>query len=108
MTVGSAARRPMILAVGLADGKVVDAGESHPHQAVVVEFPVLVAVGAEPVLRVVVTLVGEAYGNAIRLESPHLLDEPVVQLPGPFSREEGDDLVAAVDEFGAVPPAGID
>ena len=49
--------------------------------------------------RVVVPLVGEAYGDAIPGERPHFLDESVVQLLSPLAREESDDVLSAVDEL---------
>ena len=56
----------------------VDAGDASPHEAVIVELPVLVAVGAEPVVAVVVELVGKAHGDAVARKCPHL-DQPVVE-----------------------------
>ena len=40
---------PVELALRFGDREVVDAGMAQPHQAVGVELPVLVAIGAEPV-----------------------------------------------------------
>src|SRR5262249_11525025 len=48
MVVRSAAERPVVETVLLTDRQIVDARETHPHQAVLVELPVLVAVAAEP------------------------------------------------------------
>jgi hypothetical protein len=48
MIVGAAANRPMVLALVLLGRQIVDAGDAQTHQAVLVEFPVLVAVAAEP------------------------------------------------------------
>ena len=79
----------------LADRQVVDRGMAPAHEAAGVEFPVLVAVGAEPVVRVVVPLVGEAHGDAILAERPELLDEAVVELAAPFAAQELDDGGAA-------------
>ena len=61
----------------------------------VVELPVLVAVGAEPVAAVVVPLVGEAHRDAVVGEGPELLDQPVVELARPLALQERDDRVAA-------------
>jgi hypothetical protein len=44
MVVRPPPQRPVILPVGLGNGKVVDAGDVTPHNSVLVEFPVLVAV----------------------------------------------------------------
>jgi hypothetical protein len=53
MIVGAAAERPVELAFALLDREIVDAGDAQAHQAVFVEFPILVAVAAEPVAAVV-------------------------------------------------------
>src|SRR4051794_13407290 len=106
--VGSAALRPVEEALVLGDAQVVDAGVPAPHQPVLVEFPVLVAVGAVPVPRVVMALVGEAHGDAVALDGPQLLDQAVVQLALPLAGQEGHDLVPAVDELRPVAPLGVD
>src|SRR5262249_56501046 len=87
--------------------EVVDAGETHAHEPPVVELPVLVTVGPEVLAAVVVPLVREAHGDPASGECPELLDEPVVQLPGPFARQEGDDRRPPAEELGAVPPAAV-
>src|SRR5262249_31334722 len=99
MAVRAAAKRPMILAVGIFDGQVVDGGQAQSHQAVFVELPVLVAVGAEPVSRVIVPFVGEADGDAVIGKGPEFLDEAVIQLFGPLALEKGDDLSASMKEL---------
>src|SRR3984957_16019159 len=108
MVVGTAADGPVVEAVGVFDGEVVDAGEAPQHEAVRVELPVLVAVGAVPLAGVVVAFVGEPYGNAVSVERPQLLDETVVEFAIPLAGQEGDDLVGAFDELGAVPPVAVD
>ena len=81
---------------------------AQPHQAVLVELPVLVAVAAEPVAAVVVPFVGEAHRDAVVAKRPDLLDQPVVELALPLARQEGDDGVAALEEFRAVAPAAVE
>src|SRR5438105_9571282 len=105
VTVGTAAQRPVVFAIALFDRQIVDAGDAQAHQAVLVEFPVLVAVAAEPVAAVVMPLIGEAHGDAVVAEGPHFLDQPVVELAVPFAGEEGFDLLAALNELGAIAPA---
>jgi hypothetical protein len=78
VTVGAAAERPVVFALALFDKQIVDAGDAQTHQAMLVEFPVLVAVAAEPVAAVVVPLIGKAYGDAVRAKGPDLLDQAVV------------------------------
>src|SRR5262245_5322225 len=107
MVVGAAAERPLVLAVALPYRQVIDAGDAQAHQAVLVEFPVLVAVAAEPTPAVVVPFVGEPHRDAVFAESPDFLDQAVVELALPLARQECFDLVAAADEFGAVAPAAV-
>src|SRR6266545_1041109 len=107
MAVRATPQRPVIVALGFRDGKVVDARVPHAHQPLLVEFPVLVAVGPEPVARVIVMLVSEADGDPVALECPELLDEPVVELLRPFAREKRHDLVTPVDELRPVPPVAV-
>ena len=64
------------------------------HEAVHVEFPILVAVGAEPLSLAVVPLVGEATAMRLSPERPKLLDQSIVELARPFARKERDDLIA--------------
>src|SRR6185295_20186296 len=101
MIVGPASQRPAELALGLGDDDVVDAGVTPAHQSELIELPVLVAVGTEPVTRVVVPLVREAHRDAIALAGPHFLDEPVVELLRPLALQEFDDGRAPGEELGA-------
>jgi hypothetical protein len=80
--------RPLIFAVTLVDRKVVDAGDAAAHQAVLIELPILVAVGPEPVTTVVVPFVGDAHREAVLAEGPQLLDRAIVQLAVPFCASE--------------------
>ena len=105
--VGAPAERPVILAIALLDGKIVDAGDAQAHQTMLVEFPVLVAVAAEPMTAVVMPLIGEAHGDTIVTEGPDLLDQAVIELAVPFARQERLDGLAALQEFRAVAPAAV-
>jgi hypothetical protein len=106
--VGTAAQGPMKAALGLADWRIVDAGETAAHQAVFAKLPILVPVGAEPGAAVVVPLIRKAHGDAVLAEAPQLLDEPIVELALPLAGQEGDDLLPAPQEFGTVSPVAID
>ena len=88
MFVRPASKRPVVLAIRSQNGKVVDGCKSRRHKPIVVEFPVLIAVGAIPVIRVIVPLVSEAYGDPVPGKRPHFLDKPVVPFLGPLVREE--------------------
>jgi hypothetical protein len=106
--VGAATKRPVVFALALLDRNIVDAGDAQAHQAVLVEFPVLVAVAAEPVAAVVVPLIGEAHGDAVLMKGPDFLDQAVVQLVLPLAPKERFDGIAPFDEFRTVPPAAVD
>src|SRR5512138_48143 len=100
-------RLPAEAAVLLRYLGVVDAGLAAAHQAVLVEFPLLVAVGAVPLAAGVVPLILEAHGDAVAVERPEVLDQAVVALLLPFAGEEGLDRLAALKEFRAVAPAAV-
>src|SRR5260221_8025822 len=107
MIVGPATGRPVILALAVRDAEIVDAGDAQPHQAVLVELPVLVAVAAIPVAAVVVPFIGEAHGDAVVAKRPDLFDQAVVQLLDPLAGQEGFDRLPALNELGAVAPAAV-
>src|SRR5438874_1309012 len=77
------------------------------HETMLVELPVLVAVRAEPLAGVVMPLVGEAHGDAVAVEGPQFLDEPVVELLVPFAREELHDGLAPLQELRAIAPHAV-
>jgi hypothetical protein len=79
MVIGAPAERPVIFSFALLDRKIVDTRDAQAHQAVVVEFPVLVAIAAEPIPALIVPFIGEAHRDAIGAEGPDLLDQPVVE-----------------------------
>src|SRR3954470_10386630 len=97
----------MILASTFDDLEIVDARDPHGHQTSAVEFPVFVAIAAEPLAVVVVPLVGEANGNAVFVECPDFLDQPVVLFALPFARQKGFDRRAARDELGTIAPTTL-
>src|ERR1700743_1894142 len=99
MIVGTAAERPVGLAGGFFNGKIVDAGVAMMHDAVLIELPVFVAVGAIPIAGVVVAFVGETHSDAGPVKGPELFNEAVVEFTFPFPGEEFDDLFATVDKL---------
>src|ERR1700730_5767471 len=102
MVVGATAERPVIFSFALLDRKIIDARDAQAHRAMLVEFPVLVAVAAQPVPSVIVPFIGKADGDAILTEGPDFLDQPVVELAVPLSRQKGFDRLASLQYFGAV------
>ncbi len=107
MIIRPAPQRPVEFAVCLFDRQIVDAGEAPLHQPLSVEFPILIAVGTKPVAAVVMPFIGEANSDPVAGEGPELLDQPVIKFFRPFAGEEGDNLLAAGDEFGPVPPLAV-
>src|SRR4029079_12222228 len=99
--------RPAEAPLAFLDGDIVDAGLAPAHQAVLVELPLLVAVGAMPLPGIVMPFILEAHRDAVLIERPEILDQAIVMLLRPFAGEECDDRFAALKEFGAVTPAAI-
>jgi hypothetical protein len=94
----------MVFPVFFGDRQIVDAGKPAAHQALLVEFPILVAIGPKPMPAIVTPFIGEPYGDPVILVGPNLLDQAVVQLPRPFTREKGLDLRTAANKLRTVPP----
>src|SRR5688500_8987502 len=107
MIVRPAALRPMELALGLRDRQVVDTGVAPLHETERIELPVLVAIRAKPVTRVVAPLVGEAHGDAVIGKGPKLLDQPIIEFAAPLACQEFNDLIAASRKFGAIAPLAV-
>src|ERR1700729_3167330 len=99
MLVGTASKRPMILAPGFFDRKIVDASEPARHKTVLIEFPVFVAIRAEPVPRVVMPLIGKTHRDPVFFESPEFFDQPVIELLSPLALQEGNDFVPSVHKL---------
>src|SRR5689334_12976441 len=99
---------PVELALRSLDRKIVDAGVPPPHQPVLGELPILIAVRAKPGAGVVMPFVGEADGDPVVGPGPKLLDQAVVEFPRPFTGQERDDGRAALQELGPVPPVAVD
>jgi hypothetical protein len=78
MVIRPSPERPVEAAISFGDCMLVDAGKPPLHQTIIVEFPVLVSIGAEPGLTVIMVFVSKAYRNAIACESPELLYQAVV------------------------------
>src|SRR5262249_43130584 len=65
VVVGSSTQRPEELALFRPDGQVIDAREAAHHEPLLIEFPVLVTVGAVPVAGIVMPLVSEAHADTV-------------------------------------------
>src|SRR5580692_581174 len=107
MVVRAAPQGPVIFALAIRNRQIVDAGDTQPHEAVLVELPVLIAVAAKPVAAVVVPFIGETHRDPVLTKSPNFLDEPVIEFARPLTREKCLDGVAALQELGAIAPAAV-
>ena len=76
--------------------------------AVRIKFPILVAIGTEPMAAVIAIFIRIADGDAVAGERPEFLDQSIVQFLGPFAREETFGFFAVVGKFGAVTPFGVE
>jgi hypothetical protein len=85
MIIRAAALRPMKEAVAFVDWQVIDAGVAFLHEAVLVEFPVFIAVRTEPFACVIIPFVGKAHGDVVACESPQFLNQPVFMFTCPFT-----------------------
>src|SRR6266576_3168181 len=72
-----------------------------------VEFPVLVAIAAEPIAAVVMPFIGKAHGDAVLAESPDFFDQAVIELALPFARQKRLDGGAALQKLRAITPAAV-
>src|ERR1044072_6136421 len=102
MSIWAAPKSPMIFPLRVLDWQVVNGCKPESHQTVVIEFPVLIAVGAEPISAIIVPFVSEPHSDAVFVESPKLFDQPVVEFFGPLPFQKLNDLGPTRWEFGAV------
>src|SRR5581483_1224584 len=107
MSIWASTKWPMVFAFRLLDRQIINGCVSKPHQAVIIKLPVLIAVGAEPVSRVIVPFVGETHSDAIFVGSPKLFYQPVVEFFDPLTFQKLNDFFSSIRELGAIPPARI-
>src|SRR5262245_13410367 len=106
--VGTPAEWPVIFALAILDRQVVDAGDAPPHQAVLVELPVLVAIAAKPVAGIIVPFICKPHSDPVVAVRPYFLNQPIIELAIPFARAKRLNRLAAVNELGPVAPDAID
>jgi hypothetical protein len=104
---GTPTEWPAEYAFGFDDRQVIDAGMPQVHQAVLVEFPTLVAAAAEPVTAVVVPFVGKTHGNAVAVMGPDFFDRTIFEFTVPFAGQELLDSGPPTHTLGAIAPAGF-
>src|ERR1700758_500285 len=97
----------MIFPLALLDREVIYAGNAPAHKALLIEFPVLVAVAAKPSAAIIMPFVGKTHRDAVLAEGPDFLDQAVVKLTAPLARQERFDGSAPLKKFRAIAPATI-
>src|ERR1700737_4417152 len=80
-----ARRGPAKAAIFFDNRNIVDAGFAPAHQAVFVEFPLFVTVGAMPLTGVVMPLLLKPPREAFAVERPEILDQAILMFPPPFA-----------------------
>src|SRR5262249_31434521 len=107
MIIRPAAKRPSKQPLLFCDGKVVDACVPYFRKTSCIEFPVFVAVGTKPLTFSVARFVRKPDSNAVAIETPQFLDEPIFELPRPFSFQKLDNFAATMDELRPVSPVAV-
>ncbi len=79
-----AAQCPAELPFRFFDDQVINA-RSPRHQALFVEFPILVPVGSKPVSVVVVPLICKSNSDPVTVPGPQFFDQTLVELLFPFA-----------------------
>src|SRR5215469_6681258 len=98
----------MVLTLGFFDWEIVNAGNASAHQSLLIKFPVLVAIAAEPIAAVVMPFVSKPYSDTIFAKCPDLLDQAVIQLPAPLARQKRLNGGATQKKFRSVSPDAVD
>src|SRR6266852_729443 len=107
MVIRTAPQWPAVLAIGFLLREVIDAGKTTAHQPVLGELPVFIAIGTEPIPRVIMPLIREAYRDAGVMKGPELFDEAVVKFFSPLALEELHNGLAPHQELAAVTPRAV-
>ena len=107
MPLRSNPQRPMKLPLRLLDRQIINARISMMHNPALIELPILIPIRPEPVPRVIMALISKPHRNPRPIESPKLLDQPIVQLPPPLPRKKRHNLRPSIHKLRASPPTAI-
>src|SRR5713226_2897128 len=88
-----------IATFGLLNAIVVSAHVPTPHQAFIIEFPMLVAMSAVPLTLRIAPLLLEAHRDSISGEAPKLFHQAVVEFRLPFPLQERLDRFVPLEEL---------
>jgi hypothetical protein len=83
----------MIRALRLVDREISNGRKAKSHQIIIVELPILIAVRAKPVSRIVMRFVSKAHGNAIFVVSPKLLNQSIIEFFRPLAGQKFNNLL---------------
>src|ERR1700743_1843790 len=107
MVIWTTALRPAEQPIRLGDPHIIDAGIPMMHDSFRSKLPILVAICAVPLSRIVVKFICKSYGYPISIERPELFDKTIVKLSLPFAHKEAHNLFTSSEEFCTVPPLAI-
>ena len=96
----------MVLALGFFNWEIVNARNAPAHQSLLIKFPVLVAIAAEPIAAVVMPFVSKPYRDTVS-KCPDFLDQAVIQLPAPLARQKRLNGGATLKEFRSISPDAV-
>jgi hypothetical protein len=96
--VGTAAQRPVEFSLGFLDRQIIDTCVPALHQAVFIELPVLITIRTEPLVSVIVPLVGKPDCDPLIFIGPKLFYQSVVVLFCPFPVKEFYNLLPAYED----------
>src|SRR5215831_13795884 len=105
--IGPSPQWPMVLAFGFLDWEIVDAGDASAHQSLLIKFPILVAIAAEPIAAVVMPFVRKPYCDTVLTKGPDLLNQAVIQLPAPLARQKCLNGGTALKELRSISPDAV-
>lgn len=79
---------PVEQALSVLDWHIIDAGMPLCHQACLVKTPVFIPVRSPPLALPISPLINKADGDPVLVKCPKLLNQPILTLLLPFSRQE--------------------
>src|SRR5262249_50987618 len=107
MVVRSSPKRPTKEPLLFGDGQIINACVAYFRKPTCIKLPILIAIRAKPLPARVMRFVGKPHGNAVAVKAPQFLDEPVVEFLFPFSLQERNHFISAMNELRSVSPVGI-
>src|SRR5262249_36804608 len=106
MVVRSSPKRPTKEPLLFGDGQIINACVAYFRKPTCIKLPILIAIRAKPLPARVMRFVGKPHGNAVAVKAPQFLDEPVVEFLFPFSLQERNHFISAMNELRSVYAGG--